>query len=791
MSATPMPAGSEVPAASPAVAPMQPGQPGQASPFGQPTSATVPVAAPMAAIPTPSGGIPMPMTVAPPIPGVPVLPAQSRPGISADPEWFRTAVFYEALLRSFADSDGDGIGDLRGLISRLDYLAWLGVDCVWIPPFYPSPIRDGGYDISDYTAIDPRYGTMEDFRELVHQAHQRGIRIVIDMVVNHTSDAHPWFQASRSDPEGPYGDFYVWADDDSGYDDARIIFVDTEESNWAYDVERGQFYWHRFFSHQPDLNFHNPAVVDAIHDVIRFWARTGVDGFRMDAIPYLTESEGTNCENLPGTHEIIAGIREMLDREFPGTITIAEANQWPDDVVEYFGTEEAPECTMCFHFPVMPRIFYALRQGSAEAIRWVLEKTPDIPAHGQWGTFLRNHDELTLEMVTDAERDQMYAWYAPEERMRANIGIRRRLAPLLDASRAEVELAYALLLSLPGSPCLYYGDEIGMGENIWLEDRDAVRTPMQWDDSPNMGFSTVVDPGALTLPLIQAPGYAHLTVATEMGRPDSLLHFTRRILHLRRSHPVLGRGGFLLRPTSDDAVLAHTRCDDPSAPEGESLLCVANLSATPRSVTIEVPELAGRRTIDLFGGCPFPSIDEHGRLTLTLGARGYYWLSVDRDTPESVENAGGTEHSGDSQSSAPPADTTSTHTAQNRPTERMPDAHRFHLRSQGSTERGVDRAPAAQRRGAVDLAQRHRDPGGPGPVDASAPLVPAQGGRRPGAGLLAHHRLLGTRGGRARPRHSRTAGRQRAQWARPERRAAARTGGPGGRRGARLLRHPR
>ena len=787
MSTGPMPAGNEPPAAVPA------------GPFGQPVPGSVPVAAPMAAagtaamaaIPTPSGGIPMPMTVAPPIPGVPVLPAQARPGISADPEWFRTAVFYEALLRSFADSDGDGIGDLRGLISRLDYLAWLGVDCVWIPPFYPSPIRDGGYDISDYTAIDPRYGTMEDFRELVHQAHQRGIRIVIDMVVNHTSDAHPWFQASRSDPEGPYGDFYVWADDDSGYDDARIIFVDTEESNWAYDVERGQFYWHRFFSHQPDLNYRNPAVIEAIHDVIRFWARTGVDGFRLDAIPYLTESEGTNCENLAGTHEIIAGIRQMLDREFPGTITLAEANQWPEDVVEYFGTEEAPECTMCFHFPVMPRIFYALRQGSAEAIRWVLEKTPDIPAHGQWGTFLRNHDELTLEMVTDAERDQMYAWYAPEERMRANIGIRRRLAPLLDASRAEVELAYALLLSLPGSPCLYYGDEIGMGENIWLEDRDAVRTPMQWDDSPNMGFSSVVDPGALTLPLIQAPGYAHLTVATEMARPDSLLQFTRRILHLRRAHPVLGRGNFLLRPTSDDAVLAHTRCDEAPVEGAETLLCVSNLSATPRSVTIEVPELAGRGTTDLFGGCAFPPVDERGRLTLTLGARGYYWLSVDRDTPESVENAGGTEHSGDSQSSAPPADTTSTHTAQNRPTERMPDAHRFHLRSQGSTERGVDRAPAAQRRGAVDLAQRHRDPGGPGPVDASAPLVPAQGGRRPGAGLLAHHRLLGTRGGRARPRHSRTAGRQRARWARPERRAAARTGGPGGRRGARLLRHPR
>ncbi len=759
MSTGPMPAGNEPQAAVPV------------GPFGQPVPGSVPVAAPvaaagtvaMAALPTPSGGIPMPMTVAPPIPGVPVLPAQARPGLSPDPEWFRTAVFYEALLRSFADSDGDGVGDLRGFISRLDYLAWLGVDCVWIPPFYPSPGRDGGYDISDYTAIDPRYGTMEDFRELVHQAHQRGIRIIIDMVVNHTSDAHPWFQASRSDPEGPYGDFYVWADDDSGYDDARIIFVDTEESNWAYDVERGQFYWHRFFSHQPDLNYRNPAVIEAIHDVIRFWARTGVDGFRLDAVPYLIESEGTNCENLAGTHEIIAGIREMLDREFPGTITLAEANQWPEDVVEYFGTEEVPECTMCFHFPVMPRIFFALRQGSAEAIRWVLEKTPDIPAHGQWGTFLRNHDELTLEMVTDAERDQMYAWYAPEERMRANIGIRRRLAPLLDASRAEVELAYALLLSLPGSPCLYYGDEIGMGENIWLEDRDAVRTPMQWDDSPNMGFSSVVDPGALTLPLIQAPGYAHLRVATEMARPDSLLHFTRRILHLRRAHPVLGRGSFLLRSTSDDAVLAHTRCDEEPGQGGETLLCVANLSATPRSVTIEVPELAGRRTIDLFGGCPFPSIDEHGRLTLTLGARGYYWLSVDRDTPESVENAEGTEHSGDSQSSAPPADTTSTHTAQNRPTERMPDAHRFHLRSQGSTERGVDRAPAAQRPGPVDLAQRHRDPGGPGPVDASAPLVPAQRRRRPGAGLLAHHRLLGTRGGRARPRHSRTAGRQRAR----------------------------
>lgn len=577
--------------------------------------------------PTPMGA---PMTVVAPVPGVPVLPEQPRPGLDADPDWFRTAVFYEALLRSFADSDGDGVGDIPGLITRLDYLAWLGVDCIWIPPFYPSPMRDGGYDISDYTAIDPRYGTMEDFRELVHQAHQRGMRIVIDMVLNHTSDAHPWFQASRSDPEGPYGDFYVWRDDDSGYPDTRIIFVDTEQSNWAYDVERGQFYWHRFFSHQPDLNYDNPAVVEAVHDVVRFWARTGVDGFRLDAIPYLAEAEGTNCENLPATHSIIAGIRAMLDREFPGTITIAEANQWPHEVVEYFGTAEAPECTMCFHFPVMPRIYYALRAGSAEAIRWVLERTPGIPAHGQWGTFLRNHDELTLEMVTEEERAHMYAWYAPEERMRANIGIRRRLSPLLDASRAETELALALLLSLPGSPCLYYGDEIGMGENIWLEDRDAVRTPMQWDDSPNMGFSTVVDPGALTLPVIQTPGYAHLTVATEMGRPDSLLHFTRRILHLRRAYPVLGRGGFALREASDPAVLAHTRSEDgaPGDGDGATLVCVANLAAAPRAVSISVPELAGRATRDIFGGTPFPSVGADGALRLTLGGLGYYWLEV-------------------------------------------------------------------------------------------------------------------------------------------------------------------
>ncbi|VEG30065.1 maltose alpha-D-glucosyltransferase [Actinomyces howellii] len=567
------------------------------------------------------------------VPGVPDLPAQPRPGLTEDPEWFRTAVFYEALLRSYADSDADGVGDFAGLSSRLNYLAWLGVDAIWIPPFYPSPMRDGGYDISDYTGIDPRYGTMEDFRSLVAEAHARGIRIIIDMVVNHTSDAHPWFQASRHDPTGPFGDFYVWADDDSGYPDTRIIFIDTEPSNWSYDEVRGQYYWHRFFAHQPDLNYDNPDVIEAIHEVIRFWARTGVDGFRLDAIPYLIESEGTNCENLPGTHAVIAGLREMIDREFPGVITIAEANQWPEDVVEYFGTDQAPECTMCFHFPVMPRIFYALREESSRAVREVLSKTPEIPAHGQWGTFLRNHDELTLEMVSDDERATMYGWYAPEDRMRANVGIRRRLTPLLGDSRAELELAHALLLSLPGSPCLYYGDEIGMGENIWLADRDAVRTPMQWDHSENMGFSTCEDPESLTLPLIDAPGYAQRTVADALATPSSLLHFTRRLLHLRRQHPVLGRGSFRLCRTSDDAVLAHTRTDAPTH-GGETLLCVANLADAPRSVTVEVPELAGRATTEILGGGVFPALDDQGRIHLTLGARGYYWLSV--EAPQEV-----------------------------------------------------------------------------------------------------------------------------------------------------------
>ena len=378
------------------------------------------------------GTAPLPLGVLPGVRRPEVKDVPETVGLVEDPDWYRTAVFYEVLVKSFADSTGTGTGDLRGIIDRLDYLQWLGVDCLWLPPFYPSPMRDGGYDVSDFTGVAPQYGTIEDFSELVAKVHERGMRIIVDLVVNHTSDQHPWFQASRSDPEGPYGDFYVWRDDDEGYRDARIIFVDTETSNWTFDPVRRQYFWHRFFSHQPDLNFENPAVVDALFDAARFWLRLGVDGFRLDAVPYLFEEEGTNCENLPRTHELLADLRAMVDREFPGRILLAEATQRPEDVVDYYGTDERPECHLCFHFPVMPRIYYALRDQKARAIVDIIADTPSVPAGGQWSTFLRNHDELTLEMVSTEERASMYAWYAPDPRMRANVGIRRRLAPLLD-----------------------------------------------------------------------------------------------------------------------------------------------------------------------------------------------------------------------------------------------------------------------------------------------------------------------------------------------------------------------
>ncbi len=570
---------------------------------------------------------------------MPLNPVQftpQGPGVDYDPHWYRKAVFYEVLVRAFADGNGDGTGDFTGLIERLDYLQWLGIDCLWLPPFMASPLRDGGYDISDYEAVLPEFGSISDFERLVSEAHQRGIRVIIDLPLNHTSDKHPWFLESRSDPEGPYGDFYVWSDTDEKYTEARIIFVDTEESNWAFDPVRRQFFWHRFFSHQPDLNFENPKVREAIFDVVKFWMDKGIDGFRADAIPYLFEEEGTDGENLPATHDFLAELRAYVDANWPGRVIIAEANQWPSDVVEYFGTEEKPECHMCFHFPVMPRLFYALREGSARQIIDILEQTPEIPSGAQWGTFLRNHDELTLEMVSGEDRSAMLGWYAPDSRMRANIGIRRRLAPLLDNSRGEIELIHALLLSLPGSPFLYYGDEIAMGDNIWLDDRDAVRTPMQWTPDRNAGFSEITDPGKLYLPVIQSLVYHYATtnVEAQMAHSSSLLHFVRWMLAVRKEHDAFGMGTYRNVPTDSDRVLAFTRTYDGSEHgeeaefHAETLLCVFNLSGQPVTATLQLGGLARRTVRDLFGGHEFPSIREDGTMTVTLGAHGYYWLKV-------------------------------------------------------------------------------------------------------------------------------------------------------------------
>lgn len=556
----------------------------------------------------------------------------NAPGLPHDPMWYRKAVFYEVLVRGFADGNGDGSGDFHGLIEKLDYLQWLGVDCLWLPPFFQSPLRDGGYDISDYNSVLDEFGTISDFKRLVAEAHARGVRVIIDLPLNHTSDQHPWFQESRKDPDGPFGDFYVWSDTDEKYQDARIIFVDTEESNWTFDPIRRQFFWHRFFSHQPDLNFENPRVIDALFDVVRFWLDQGIDGFRADAIPYLYEEEGTNCENLPATHEFLRRLRKMVDENYPGRVIIAEANQPPNEVVEYFGTEEEPECHMAFHFPIMPRLYYALRDQKAAPIIETMRDTPDIPEGAQWGTFLRNHDELTLEMVTADERAAMLGWYAPDPRMRANIGIRRRLAPLLDNSRSEIELINALLLSLPGSPFLYYGDEIGMGDNIWLEDRDAVRTPMQWNPDRNAGFSHA-DPGKLYLPVIQSLvyNYSMANVEAEAAHSGSLLRWTRQILSVRRNHPAFGLGAFRHIEADHDVVLAYLRElpeGNSAGEDGETILCAFNLSQHPVATTLRVPQLAGRGLRDVFGGQMFPPIGDDGNLTLTLGSHDFFWLRV-------------------------------------------------------------------------------------------------------------------------------------------------------------------
>ena len=538
-----------------------------------------------------------------------------------DPLWYKRAVFYEVLIRGFRDVNGDGTGDIRGLTEKLDYLQWLGVDCIWLLPIYQSPLRDGGYDISDFLTILSEFGDLGDFVELIDASHKRGMRVIADLVMNHTSDQHPWFQASRSEPDGPFGDFYVWSDSDEVYKEARIIFVDTESSNWTWDPVRQQYYWHRFFAHQPDLNYENPAVQDAMLEVLRFWMDLGIDGFRLDAIPYLFEEEGTNCENLPRTHEFLKRLRKEVDELYPDKVLLAEANQWPEDVVEYFGSGD--ECHMAFHFPVMPRIFMAVRREQRFPISEILATTPAIPDNCQWGIFLRNHDELTLEMVTDEERDYMYSEYARDPRMKANIGIRRRLAPLLDNDRNQMELFTGLLLSLPGSPVLYYGDEIGMGDNIYLGDRDGVRTPMQWTPDRNAGFSQA-DPQRLYLPVIMDPlyGYQVINVESQMRSSTSLLQWTRRMIETRKRHPTFGMGSYEELSASNPSVLAFVRefGDD-------IVLCVNNLSRFAQPVELDLRRFEERTPVELLGGVHFPRIGELPYM-LTIPGHGFYWFQL-------------------------------------------------------------------------------------------------------------------------------------------------------------------
>jgi maltose alpha-D-glucosyltransferase/alpha-amylase len=539
------------------------------------------------------------------------------------PHWYKNAVFYEVLIRGFYDSTGDGTGDIKGLTEKLDYLVWLGIDCIWLLPIYESPLRDGGYDISDFMKILPEFGDLGDFVELVDEAHKRGLRVIADLVMNHTSDQHPWFKASQEDPGGPFGDFYVWSDTNTGYPEARIIFVDTETSNWTWDPVRQQYYWHRFFTHQPDLNFDNPAVQEAMMEVLRFWLDLGIDGFRLDAVPYLFEREGTNCENLKETHDYLKTVRKEIDRLYPDRVMLAEANQWPADVVEYFGDPATggDECHMAFHFPVMPRIFMAVRREQRYPISEIMAQTPKIPDNAQWGIFLRNHDELTLEMVTDEERDYMYSEYAKDPRMKANIGIRRRLAPLLDNDRNQLELFTALLLSLPGSPVLYYGDEIGMGDNIWLGDRDAVRTPMQWTPDRNAGFSNC-DPGRLYLPTIMDPiyGYQAINVESQQNNTGSLLHWTRKMIEIRKRHPVFGVGDYTELSASNPSVLAFVREFG-----ADRVLCVNNLSRFPQPVELDLRRFEGVNPVECMGGVQFPPIGELPYL-LTLPGHGFYWF---------------------------------------------------------------------------------------------------------------------------------------------------------------------
>ncbi len=545
-----------------------------------------------------------------------------RPGSASDPLWYKDAVIYELHVRGFSDANQDGVGDFRGLIEKLDYLQDLGVTCLWLLPFFPSPLRDDGYDISDFTNVHPSYGTLDDFREFLAAARARGLQVLIELVINHTSDQHPWFQAARTAPPGsPEREFYVWSDTDQKYAGTRIIFTDTEKSNWTWDPEAKAYYWHRFFSHQPDLNFDNPVVVEEIIRVMRFWLDLGVDALRLDAIPYLVERDGTTCENLPETHAVIKQIRRALDQEYEGRMILAEANQWPKDVQAYFG--DGDECHMAFHFPLMPRLFMALRLEDRHPVTDIMAQTPPIPPNCHWGLFLRNHDELTLEMVSDDERAYMYLAYSADPRMRVNVGIRRRLAPLLENNRRRIELLNSILFSFPGAPILYYGDEIGMGDNIYLGDRNAVRTPMQWSADRNAGFSRA-NPARLYSPVILDPVYGFEVVNAEAQRsePSSLLNWTKHMIALRKLFKVFGRGTIEFLQPANRKILAYLRRFD-----GEQVLCVANLSRFAQPFELDLTPLAGMTPVEMLGYVEFPRI---GRTPypLTLGPYGFLWFEL-------------------------------------------------------------------------------------------------------------------------------------------------------------------
>ena len=563
-------------------------------------------------------------------------PLAPLPVRSDAPDWYRDAIIYELHIRAFQDSDGDGIGDFDGLTRRLDYLRDLGVNAIWLLPFYPSPLRDDGYDIAEYRAINPSYGTLASFKRMLREAHRRELRVITELVINHTSDQHAWFQrARRAAPGSRWRDWYVWSDDPDRWSDARVIFHDTESSNWTWDPVANAYFWHRFYSHQPDLNFDNPEVHRAVFEALDFWLDLGVDGLRLDAVPYLYERDGTNCENLPETHAFLRELRRHVDEHYPDRMLLAEANQWPEDAVEYFGDDDGPECHMSFHFPLMPRLFMSVQMEDRFPVVDILDQTPGLPGGAQWAIFLRNHDELTLEMVSEEERDYMYRVYAHDPQMRINAGIRRRLAPLLGNDRRKIELLNGLLLALPGTPVIYYGDEIGMGDNVYLGDRDAVRTPMQWSPDRNAGFSTA-NPQKLYLPTIIDPEfhYEMVNVEVQQAHENSLYRWMRQILHVRARHPEFGRGTLRMLLPDNPRIVAFVRSF-----EDEHVLVVANLAGSAQYAELDLAEHAGARPVELFGRTEFPPVGELPYL-VTLGPYAFHWFSLTRqETDAPVQGA--------------------------------------------------------------------------------------------------------------------------------------------------------